>query len=165
MARKNSKGNKHVKKKPYMTLKQSFKDHFFVILERLDRYFEYIICDDKTSSISLDTADAMLHGCIFRIKSDADIFLDKVIRNKGFTSREQFNKKRRTYRVMSIKEMFNKFRRENEEREFTNLSLNDPDHGLLEEGYICKHKIRFPHPCSGCEEEIFNLGTDNHKLL
>ena len=115
---KNNTSNKHLKKPPYMTLKESFKDQYYVILERRDTCFDQIVCDGNRDNTYLDDAEAMLYGCIFKVKKDADIFLDKMIRNNGFTDKEDFNNEKLHYRVMTIKEMFNKFRKQNEEREF-----------------------------------------------
>ena len=117
---KNNKGNKHVKKQPYTILRESLKDNSYVILERLnkDKSFQYIICDHKDCVSHIDDAEAMLHGCIFRTEKDANIFLDKLVRNNGFLSKEDFRQEKTHYRVMSVEEMFNEFRLENEQREF-----------------------------------------------
>lgn len=117
---KNDKGNKHVKKQPYMTLGESLKDYYHVILERdrKDKSFQYIICDDKDCVAHIDDAEAMLHGCIFRNEKDAETFLDKMIRNNGFLNKEDFKYEKSHYRVMSVEELFMEHRLENEEREF-----------------------------------------------
>jgi hypothetical protein len=132
--KKNKQGNKHLKNNPYMTLRSQLKDYYYVILERfsLDDVFEYIVTDnykDDTDAYIGD-ADAMLDAAIFRCEKDAEVFLNKLIRNRhaqmvkeqeiddaGDISKEDFEIELQYFRVMSIKEFFMADRLINEARE------------------------------------------------
>ncbi len=119
MSMKNNKGNKHIKSHPYMTLREHLKDHFYVILERCskDKSFQYLVCEGRDEVAHMDDAQ-IIYACIFRSEKDAETFLNKMIRNNGFLTKEDFEQEKSHYRVMSIEELFMENRLENEEREF-----------------------------------------------
>lgn len=140
---KNTKGNKHLKKEPFMTLRGFLKDNYYVILERVvtGDCFEHIITRMSVGHgediLNIDTAHAMLDGAIFRCKKDAETFLAKLIRNRyykvckslGQSTRadvpeEELEEERKYFRVMSIKEMFNPYRLTNEIQEHQKASDN-----------------------------------------
>lgn len=133
---KNTKGNKHLKKEPFMTLRGFLKDNYYVILERFvtNDCFEHIITrmsdEHGEDSLNIDSAHAMLDGAIFRCEKDAETFLTKIIRNRyykvckslgqstrGDIPKEEIEEERKYFRVMSIKEMFNPYRLTNEVQE------------------------------------------------
>lgn len=37
------------------------------------------------------------------------------------------------------------------------LLPRDKDLGPIKEGHVCKHQIRWPHACTFCEDQIYNI--------
>lgn len=134
---KNAKGNRHIKKEPFMTLRGHLKDDYYVILERFltNDCFEHIITrmsdEHGEDSLNIDSAHAMLDGAIFRCEKDAENFLTKLIKHRyynicriladdtpgsktkkciGAIPKEEIEAERKYFRVMSINEMFKPYR-------------------------------------------------------
>ena len=130
---KNSKGNKHVKNNPFFTLRELLKGNYYIIMERstLSECFLYAVSSDsETGCVDILDAEGILDAALFKCEKDAESFLHKMIRNldhkwqrgsgikkPGELSKEDFKSELGFYRIMSIDELYNPHRLDNEDQE------------------------------------------------